>query len=405
MGTVSVASFRTNKRGDFTSSFTVPSGLTGAQSVVASAGGVTASSTFTVEATTPPTPTPSSGFVGRSGTQLSLGGQPYRFTGVNAYHLSTDYAVNYGCGENNTAADIDAFFASLRPNSMVRFWAFQQLAWDKNTASLNFTTIDRIVAAAERTNQKLVVTMANQWGTGCGEARKTESWYGGGYRQVSHSGTAVDVATVKLSYWDYVSRIVPRYAASPAIGMWEPVNEPAADNGYNVCSATAPQTLRAFFDAVGGHIHALDPNHLVSSGLQGSGQCGSRNAEYETLHQSPGIDVASYHDYGHDDAPMPGDQWNGLRVRLDQMRRVNKPLFVGEAGIKARDGVPGCLTTSQRRDKFAAKMDAQFAAGVVGFLPWVSVKPNARMSCTRDHGFEIESGQDPTLTLLRDWLL
>lgn len=344
------------------------------------------------------------GFVYAQGTKLYLNGGEYKFSGINAYHLTTDYAINYGCGENNTQTDVDTFFASLRPNSMVRVWAWQQLAWDKNTNSLNFTTIDRIINSAATHNQKIIMTLGNQWGTGCGEARKTESWYGSGYKTITHNGNATDVATIKLSYWDYLDRIIPRYANSSAVGMWEPINEPAADDGNNVCSTTAPATLRAFFDSVGGKIHALDPNHLISSGLQGSGQCGTRNAEYQTLHQSPGLDIASYHDYSADQ-PIPGDQWNGMQVRLNQMAAIGKPLFVGEVGIKARDNVAGCLTTTLRHDKMKAKMDAQYAAGVVGFVPWAWVKPNARIECTSDYGFDIEQGQDALLTLVRTYPL
>lgn len=428
-GATQVARFKSSPSGSFKVTFAVPSNAAeGSTTVTSTAGISSATSPFTTTSTTTTTsststtststtsttssttttttapPPTSSGFIGSSGRQLTLSGAPYRFTGINAYHLSTDYTVNYGCGEGNTAAQIDDFFASLRPNSMVRVWAFQQLAWDKNTNSLNFTTFDRIVAAAEKRGQKLIFALGNQW-SGCGEARKTEAWYAGGYRQISHNGTSVDIQTVKLSFWDYIGQVVPRYANSPAIGMWEPINEPAADDGKGGCSSTAPTTLRTFFDSVGGEIHRLDPNHLVSSGLQGSGQCGSRNAEYETLHQSPGLDVASYHDYGYDDAPMPGDQWNGLQVRLDQMARINKPLFIGEVGIKSRDGVSGCLSTSDRKAKYRAKMDAQFQAGIAGFLPWVWVKPNTRTSCTDDYGFDVEHTQDSTLTLLRDYSL
>src|ERR671939_1389539 len=66
--------------------------------------------------------------VTRQGRQLYLNGAPYRFTGVNAYQLGTYWSVNYGCGGQATDLQLDAFFASLRPNSMVRIWAFQRQA-------------------------------------------------------------------------------------------------------------------------------------------------------------------------------------------------------------------------------------------------------------------------------------
>ena len=59
------------------------------------------------------------------GQSLEIGGVPTVFTGFNAYQLATDWGTNAGCGGMATTAQIDAFFASLRPNSLVRFWAFQ----------------------------------------------------------------------------------------------------------------------------------------------------------------------------------------------------------------------------------------------------------------------------------------
>jgi hypothetical protein len=64
---------------------------------------------------------------------------------------------------------------------------------------------------------------------------------------------------------------------------------------------------------------------------------------------------------------MPGDQFNGLQVRLDQCATLDKPLFVGETGIKPSE-VGGTLQA--RADAFGAKLEAQMEAGVVGELVW-----------------------------------
>ncbi|MDQ4144746.1 MAG: cellulase family glycosylhydrolase [Actinomycetota bacterium] len=397
-----VAAIRTGPKGTFSTSFTVPHDAPpGPAAVTSSAGGASATSSLTVTSSSTSTTVPASqstGFIGRSGRSLTLNGAPWRFTGYNVYPLTTDYAVNYGCGENYTAADVDALFASLRPHSVVRLWAFQQLAWNKNTTSRDFTTIDRVVSAAERSNQKVILVLADQW-AGCGEVFKTESWYAGGYTGVVHDGTSIGAMTNSLSFWDWMRLVVARYANSPAVAMWEPVNEPAA-SAYkgSPCSSTAAASLRSFFDAVGAEIHRLAPKHLVSSGLQGSGQCGAQNGEYETLHQSPGIDVGSVHDWWVDLAPMPGDQWNGMQVRIDQMARVGKPLFVGEVGMNASDTVAGYMSLAERRDKFQAKMDAQFPSGIVGFLPWY------RSKVVSEKWFNIADG-DPTLALMHDYAL
>ncbi len=337
--------------------------------------------------------------VSRVGDQLYLNGKPYRFTGINAYHLANHSAVNSPiqyCGVESTAAQLDAFFASLRPNTMVRFWAFQHFAVNRYTGQIDFQAIDRVVNAAMAHGQRLIFTLGNEW-PDCGDGpRKGEDWYASGYRQA--------LPGLPLSYWDYIDRIVLRYASSPTVGMWEPMNEPetgvAASDGSG-CSLTAATTLRQFFDAVGGKIKRLDPVHPVSSGVIGTAQCGAQNGEYETLHRSPGIDVGSYHDYGYDTSPLPGDQWNGFQVRVKQMAAVGKPIFVGESGIRAMgDGSPMCTSVYDRRSLFRAKMDAAFQAGAAGYLPW-NWWPTSNSGCI----YENITSEDPTFALIRNYRL
>lgn len=410
-GQLQLGGFRANRSGSFSVSLSVPE-ATGTVAVTATAGSVKVTQFFTVtSAVAPlpplePPPSSASTFVGRQGDQLTLGGVPYRPTGLNAYHLATDHNINYGCGEANSQANVDEFFASLAPKSITRFWAFQHQAFNKNTGAIDFTTIDRVVQSAEKAGQKLILTIGNQ-GRDCDmPAQKDENWYAGGYRNVYNSGTYYGSSTLNksapLSYWDWMKLMVPRYANSPAVAIWEPINEPypstVRSDGSQYCSSTAPATLRTFFDTVGQQIRSLDPNHLIGSGLIGSGQCGAGGADYETLHQSPGLDVASYHDYGHDDSPIPGDQWNGLQRRIDQMTRIGKPLIVGEVGIAAADGVTGCNTSAVRRDKLKAKADAQLRAGVDAFIPWVWSK-TTRTSCD----YDIKPG-DPMLSLLKTYV-
>jgi hypothetical protein len=64
---------------------------------------------------------------------------------------------------------------------------------------------------------------------------------------------------------------------------------------------------------------------------------------------------------------LPGGQFNGLELRVQQCNDLDKPLFLGEVGIIPND-VGGSL--QNRADAFAAKRDAMFALGVDGFLTW-----------------------------------
>lgn len=405
-GTTSLRTFKTTNKGTFSSNVTVPTGYSGSTPVSVTAGSVVATQTFSVTSTQAPPITSPVMLLGRSGTDLTLGGTPKRFTGYNAYHLASDFSINYGCGDNNQQTDLDAFFSSLRPVSLVRLWAFQHLAFNKNTGQIDFTTLDRVVATAERYGHKLVLAVANQTGNCDTPSYKDEYWYAGGYRQVYNGGTyngGTSGPTTPLSYWDYLHLIVPRYANSPAVGIWQPVNEPRDaiinQDGTQTCSSTAAATLRKFFDDIGGEIHRMAPNQLVGSGVIGQGNCGARGSEYQTLHASPGIDVGSYHDYNYDTSPMPGDQWNGLAVRINQMNEVGKPLIIDEVGMKAADGVAGCMTLAQRRDNIKAKMDAQLASGIDAYMPWVWTK-----STTNSCSHNIKAG-DPLLALLSGYPL
>jgi hypothetical protein len=67
---------------------------------------------------------------------------------------------------------------------------------------------------------------------------------------------------------------------------------------------------------------------------------------------------------------MPGSQWNGLQVRFNQCAALNKPLFMGEAGIKSNCSEADCYTPQQRASLFNAKLNAFYAAGGVGYMIW-----------------------------------
>jgi hypothetical protein len=340
----------------------------------------------------------------RSGSTLMLNGAPYRFTGMNAYQLATLWSVNSGCGGQLSDTQLDTFFAGLRPNSVVRFWAFQALGVNKTTHTIDYTGIDRVFRTAERYGQRLIPVLGNQSGV-CDDGHwKDSAWYAGAYTR-TFDDTGLGRSVVSYSSW--VSSVVNRYKASTALGMWEPVNEPETSDcaaGYlgsacyshKTCPTTAAATLRGFFDRVGAQIKSLDKTHLIASGVMGGGQCGAKSTEYTTIHQSPYVDVATYHDYGADAVVLPGDAWNGMAVRISQARSINKPFFTEEVGIKAAgDATLGCVDPATRADLLGAKLNGQLAAGAIGFLPWFYA-PAMGGGCVHDL-----AATDPVLPLLR----
>jgi hypothetical protein len=343
--------------------------------------------------------------ISRSGSTLMLHGKAYRFTGVNAYELGTLWSVNAGCGAQLSTAQLDAFFGALRPDSVVRFWAFQAQGVNRTTKRLDFTGLDRVFRAAERHGQRVLPVLGNQDGS-CDDGHwKDKAWYAGGFaKRYNDDGRGLN--TVPYSSW--VSSVVNRYKASPALAMWEPLNEPEATDctaGFRgnacyahhpACPAGAATALRHFFDVVGAQIKRLDPKHLVASGLIGGGQCGAQGAEYQTVHASAYIDVATYHDYGQDTAALPGDQWNGMSVRLRQAKALSKPLVTEEVGIASSPNhATGCVEPAVRASLLRHKMTAQMTAGARGFLVW-NYGPVAQRGCS----YDVTTG-DPAMTVLR----
>lgn len=342
-------------------------------------------------------------FLEVNGTLLQSQGKPYVVAGYNLFQIATYPGHNAGCG--SFVSDIDSLFSTLPKNSMIRIWAWQgSMAINPKTKVLDWAGVDRVLAAAQKYHQKVIVSLGTQSGE-CDDGQwKGSSWYAGGYRDVANGN-----GLTPLSYWDYLQQIVNRYRSSTSIGMWELINEPEASDcvgytgrdcyGHQVCPDhdSAARIMRQFFDTVGGKVKQIDHNHLIESGLIGTGQCGSDNDNYTFLHKSPAIDVASYHDYNDDDSPMPGDRWNGLAVRILQMKSIGKPLIVGELGILASKDGRSCATFDQRKDKVLTKMDALYAGGVSGILLWDrTVSPEA--SCNYDIG-----NNDPLVSSVNDY--
>jgi mannan endo-1,4-beta-mannosidase len=357
----------------------------------------TTTTSSTTTTTAPPTPSP---YVAARDGKLWLAGNPYNVVGVNAYELATYWGVNAGCGAMLDDASLDAFFAALPADTMVRVWGFQgSMGTNYFTHQREWGPLDRIVAAAGRHGDRLIMSLGNQAGD-CDDGHwKDPAWYAGGYRDV-YPGDGYTVATT--SYWDWAREVVTRYRNSTAIGMWELINEPEASTcaagytswqcgGHLTCpdEHVAAAALEAFFDTVGTEIKRLDPNHLVESGSLGGPQCGWVDADFAQVSGSPGVDVLSYHDY--ESGALP----TFLASRLATARVLGKPLIVGELGVVAGDGGTGCPSRADRRTIVADKLRSQSTAGVASTFLWDWVPDPRTSECTYDVGSD-----DPSTTLL-----
>ena len=302
---------------------------------------------------------PPAGFVSRDGRYLMLDGEPYRFTGFNAFGIT-------GCatGKPWTRTEMDAYFAQLPPESMTRTWAFEYYGVQQ---------LELLVARAEAHGQKLILSLANA-GADCGEGKKDNEWYAGGYRD---------------QYLSWVRTIVTRFRDSPAIGMWEIMNEPGHQSTVNNA------TMKAFFDEAAATIKSIDPYHLVGTGSMAAHTPGT--TDFGFVHSGPNIDVASLHEYDQDHSDQVLSRH--LPRTLMPLYQLNKPLIIGETGMLAAPGCP--LSLAQRAGMFQREFDGYFLSGVAGVLVW-TYSPNPSVDATCMHQVRAADA-DPAIAMIRNY--
>jgi len=323
----------------------------------------------------------SPGFVAADGAQFSLGGRQWRPIGFDQYRLTAlagGYVCDAGYGAISDASlgqRLDDMKASGA--NVVRTWFFQSVY-----AEGGWAPFDRLLSAAASRGMTVIPVLVNHW-PDCepsGDEQKTIAFYATGFRDPGYG--------YAQSFEAYARMVAAHYASNRAIAFWQLVNEaetpaeppaePPLEPPPVVCGVGGAGALRAFASEMRDELRAVDPNHLVSLGTIGSGQCGASYLEYRSLHEV--VDICEVHDYGAPQAALPGDPFNGIAFRISQCNALGKPIFVGEAGIPADVGEDGlstgttsAATLARRAQLFDAKMGAQLGAGMDGYLIWETI--------------------------------
>lgn len=354
-------------------------------------------------------PTASSGkpsrFLQANGRELVFEGKPFRFSGFNMFDAAA--STRWQCEPNHALSreELKAQFKALKDKSgatVIRFWAYQPYT----DGGKDWSGIDRVISVAKELRMLVIPVFEDGPGycTGAPEEGENkgnyegDTYYGDGYKKPYGKN--------QHSLRDYARMVAAHYKNEPTIAAWMIVNEAETKqrnaDGKSVLVDMARDMARV--------VKAADPNHMVTLGTQGNGAIGASGQDFRDIYSLPEMDYTEVHDwgyYGADDQAMPGAKPDGSLPDADSeecrkrnakiacsfaiSKALNKPIVVGEVGIKAK--TPEAI--AHRATLLGAKIVAAKDAGAVGYLLWEASDVNRE-------GYGIHPlGNDPVFEQLK----
>ena len=328
-----------------------------------------------------------SNFIRRSGLSFTLGGKPYRIAGTNMWYAAYLGAFNVdrlkreldrvaALGINNVrilgSSEYSPLKNSVRPTFRNRTHQFNEKL---------LVGLDHALAEMGRRGISAVVYLTNFWEWSGG--MMTYLYWTNGGRYVNMNDPAHPwpefpdmssefyghAAAVRM-FDDYVRTVVGRrssvtgqlYRDDPAILSWQLANEPRPGGS----AAAGRRHMKAYLAWIGGTarlIKSIDPNHMVSTGSEGTMGCIDSDQCVNDAHSSSSIDYVNAHiwpqNWSWADPKDLAGTWptvekntrDYLARQVAIARKLNKPLVVEEFGMP-RDGgsfEPGTPTTYKDR--------------------------------------------------------
>lgn len=270
-----------------------------------------------------------SAFVSASGTKFMVDGHSFYFGGANSYDLFT-YGDGSSTQDTNAIENkymdkgkIDTIMQQMEDDgvSVLRTWGFSNESWhgfEPQKGQYNeaeFMEFDYIMYSAQKHNIKVIITLENYWSAYGGIDQKLQ-WEGLNSGNDAARTQFFTNADCIQHYKDYAAHFINRinhytgvaYKDDPTIFAWDLMNEPRYVGGP-VNEDSTGTTLRKWVDNVSSYMKGLDPNHMVSVGIEGHGLKygfgGDEGNPFVYIQQSPYIDFCVAH-------PYPDEQWANL---------------------------------------------------------------------------------------------
>lgn len=330
-------------------------------------------------------------FVRREGTTLRVGPDAYRFAGTNMWYAAYLGADAPFGDRARLKRELDRLKALGISN--VRILGSSELSPLKNSITPAFRTqsnhydetllrgLDFALAELGRRGMRAVIYLTNFWEWSGG--MMTYLYWTNGGRYINMNDPAhpwpefpdmvsqfySSVPAVNL-YHDYVRAVVGRtntvtgkaYAKDPAIMSWQLANEPRP-GGSDAVALKQMSAYLAWIGATARLIKSIDPNHLVSTGSEGTQGCIGRDDCVVHAHEFPEVDYVTAHiwpqNWSWADPKDLAGTWPTVEAKTLEYiaaqtaiaKRLGKPLIIEEFGFP-RDGGsfdPAAATTFKDR--------------------------------------------------------
>eukprot|EP01025_Chloroclados_australasicus_P046179 TRINITY_DN5093_c0_g1_i6.p1 TRINITY_DN5093_c0_g1~~TRINITY_DN5093_c0_g1_i6.p1 ORF type:complete len:751 (+),score=55.26 TRINITY_DN5093_c0_g1_i6:150-2402(+) len=389
----------------------------------------------------------SSDFVSVKNGKFSYKNEDYTFLGFNAYQtvLQAMSQPNY----------IDNLFSRAQGLGLkvARIWLFSHeirtgpLQWDDSV----FQAIDKIIQKAANYDIKIVFAFANYWEHFIGSEQYV--FWAEGTLQNKTIQDFFQGENSKLLYKAHVCKAINRinsktgirWRDDPTIMGWNLMNEPRCPGC--ISGGSRSSVTNQWIDEMAGFIKSIDPNHLVTSGMEGfsTDESGSGNkdnpgawalcqgTDFVKGHSSRNIDYATVHIYPeHKVWDYDNNIFCDVACQIDWAQQyyearltvatstLKKPLVIEEFGmslkIKLRisqpDGgyVERLYTRTERVDIYKRLTGSMLSAiergeYVGGFMFWMAVTDNYPdydgFTIELDEGISFEGQPPPSYNILQ----
>jgi mannan endo-1,4-beta-mannosidase len=336
-----------------------------------------------------------SGLVTVRGNQFYCDGKPYYFIGTNYWYGPLLASPGKTGDRERLTKELDFLAAHGMRNLRILAGAegpdgqpyrvtpgLQQSPGVYNKDLL--AGLDYLLAEMAKRDMKAVLYLNNTWEWSGGYAQYL-NWNGRGQipypldkswpEFMNYAGQFHECQECLDDYFAHIRFMLGRtnsvtgkkYVDDPTIMSWQIANEPRA------LSAEHIPAFEKWVKQATALIKSLDPNHLVSTGNEGTAGCEGQMELYERLHADPHVDYCTMHIWPKNWRWLDVNDMSGsldsciertnqyMEQHCAVARRLGKPIVLEEFGFP-RDGHAYTLeSTTDSRDKYYANIFAAVA--------------------------------------------